>query len=124
VSRSTGQSSGTFRVTGDQPVGLARTRREAMDRLAEEARRRGANAVVGMRFDNTSLGSGGPEVCAYGTAVVAEPVVDASRPRQHEVPPPPAPPPAYTAEPSAGRPPMVARNLTIGLHDERGDRHR
>ncbi|MBC6461283.1 YbjQ family protein [Actinomadura sp. HBU206391] len=122
-SRSSGQSSGTFRMTGDQPIGLAKTRREAMDRLAEEARRRGANAVVGMRFDNTPLGAGGHEVCAYGTAVVAEAVTDAAR-RQHETPQHQAPQPGYPGEAPAGRPPMVARNLTIGLHDERGDRHR
>jgi uncharacterized protein YbjQ (UPF0145 family) len=122
--RTSGQSSGTFRVTGEQPVGLAKARREAMDRLGEEARRRGANAVVGMRFDNTPLSSGGHEVCAYGTAVLAEAATDAAR-RQYEAAAQQAPPQAYPAEAAAaGRPPMVARNLTIGLHDERGDRHR
>jgi uncharacterized protein YbjQ (UPF0145 family) len=120
--RSSGQSSGTFRMTGDRPAGLATARREAMDRLAEEARRRGANAVVGMRFDNTALGADGHEVCAYGTAVLAEVAMDASR-RQYEAAHHP-PHPAHPSEAPAGGPPMVARNLTIGLHDERGDRHR
>jgi uncharacterized protein YbjQ (UPF0145 family) len=121
--RASGQSSGTFRVTGDQPIGLAQARREALDRLAEEARRRGANAVVGMRFDNTRLSGGGHEVCAYGTAVLAEAAVDASR-RQYDTPGYPAPQPGYPGDAPTGGPPMVARNLTIGLHGERGDRHR
>src|SRR5690606_40728004 len=39
-----GGSSATFRVTGEQPsAGLAAARREAVDRLREEARRKGAN---------------------------------------------------------------------------------
>ncbi|MFD0541676.1 YbjQ family protein [Actinomadura luteofluorescens] len=68
-----GGSSATFRVTGEQPgAGLAAARREAVDRLGEEARRKGANTVVGMRFD-TAVTGGGVEVCAYGTAVWAEP---------------------------------------------------
>ncbi|TDC48993.1 heavy metal-binding domain-containing protein, partial [Actinomadura sp. KC345] len=68
-----GGSSATFRVTGEQPsVGLSAARREAVDRLREEARRMGANTVVGMRFDTAAIG-GGVEVCAYGTAVWAEP---------------------------------------------------
>jgi len=55
---------------------LRHTRRQAIDRLAEEAARRGADAVVGMRFDVTSMGSGDSwtEVCAYGTAVKARPL--------------------------------------------------
>ncbi|MBA9006854.1 MULTISPECIES: YbjQ family protein [Thermomonospora] len=117
-------SSGTFRVTGEQPgLGLSQARREAVQRLAEEARRMGATAVVGMTFDNAFVssgsGRGGHEVCAYGTAVVAEPA--APQPQHPSggyakpaAPQPPVPP--YVDQP--GRPPMVARNLTIGLHGE------
>src|SRR5688500_7183089 len=70
-----GQGNAGYRGTGERPIGLAGTRREAMDGLAEEARRLGANAVVGMRFDSAVL-AGAHEVCAYGTAVWAEPVTD------------------------------------------------
>ncbi|WP_366814302.1 heavy metal-binding domain-containing protein [Microbacterium sp.] len=38
-----------------------------------EAQNRGANAVVAMRFDTDSIGNF-TEVCAYGTAVVIEPL--------------------------------------------------
>ncbi|MES9541094.1 MULTISPECIES: heavy metal-binding domain-containing protein [unclassified Actinomadura] len=114
-----GGSSATFRVTGEQPgASLAAARREAVDRLGEEARRKGANTVVGMRFDTAVLG-GGIEVCAYGTAVWAEPAAQQreqapqyqQQPQQH-----PGHLPPY-GDPQAGGPPMAARNLTMGLHD-------
>ncbi len=67
-----GGSSATFRVTGSGPRSASPPRAggEALDRLGEEARRKGANTVVGMRFDTAQVG-GGFEVCAYGTAVWA-----------------------------------------------------
>lgn len=112
-------SSATFRVTGDRPaLGLAGARREAVDRLGEEARRKGANTVVGMRFDTAVLPGGGHEVCAYGTAVWAEPAArepahhQASQhlqhPQQGHLPP--------YGDPQSG-PPMAARNLTMGIND-------
>jgi uncharacterized protein YbjQ (UPF0145 family) len=51
---------------------LAASRVEAIDRLLEEARARGGNAVLAMRFE-TSVGDLGTEICAYGTAVVVSP---------------------------------------------------
>jgi hypothetical protein len=36
---------------------------------------RGANAVVGMRFDCNEIGGIMSEIAAYGTAVTVEPVV-------------------------------------------------
>jgi uncharacterized protein YbjQ (UPF0145 family) len=56
---------------------LAQTRKDAIDRLVDEAQARGADAVIAMRFDVTSMGegsgiSGWTEVCAYGTAVRAK----------------------------------------------------
>ena len=48
---------------------LADSRQQAIDRLVEEAERRGANAIVAMRFDASELGSVWTEICAYGTAV-------------------------------------------------------
>ena len=38
------------------------------------AQRRGANAIVGIRYDATEIMSGVTEVLCYGTAVVVEPV--------------------------------------------------
>ncbi|GAA3373836.1 YbjQ family protein [Streptomyces sannanensis] len=49
---------------------LVETRNQAMDRLVEQARARGANAVLMFRFDVTDAADVGTEVCAYGTAVV------------------------------------------------------
>jgi hypothetical protein len=111
-------SSATFRATGERPaVSLAAARREALDRLGEEARRKGANTVVGMRFDTARVG-GGFEVCAYGTAVWAEPAGQQQAPQYQQQRPPQqqgyAPP---YGDPQQGGPPMAARNLTMGLHD-------
>ena len=41
-----------------------------------EARTRGANAIVGMRFDCNEIGEIMSEVVAYGTAVTAEPIAN------------------------------------------------
>ncbi|MEV6796053.1 YbjQ family protein [Streptomyces sp. NPDC051320] len=49
---------------------LVQTRNQAMERLIDQARARGANAVLAMRFDVTEAADIGTEVCAYGTAVV------------------------------------------------------
>lgn len=48
------------------------TRRHAIDRMVENARAMGANAVVMMRFDSSEMGQSMAEVVAYGTAVVVE----------------------------------------------------
>jgi uncharacterized protein YbjQ (UPF0145 family) len=55
---------------------LRDTREQAISRLIEEAQKRGANAVIAMRFDVTSMGdtAGWTEVCAYGTAVKGHPL--------------------------------------------------
>ncbi|MGW7102837.1 YbjQ family protein [Streptomyces sp. NPDC054838] len=52
---------------------LVQTRNQAMDRLIDQAKARGANAVLAMRFDVTEAADTGTEVCAYGTAVVLAP---------------------------------------------------
>jgi uncharacterized protein YbjQ (UPF0145 family) len=49
---------------------LVETRNQAMARLIEQARSRGANAVLMFRFDVSEAADVGTEVCAYGTAVV------------------------------------------------------
>ncbi|MFE9115326.1 YbjQ family protein [Streptomyces collinus] len=49
---------------------LVQTRNQAMERLVEQARTRGANGILAFRFDVTEAADVGTEVCAYGTAVV------------------------------------------------------
>jgi uncharacterized protein YbjQ (UPF0145 family) len=51
---------------------LAEVREQALDRLREEARALGANAVVSLRFVSTEIASGSAEMLAYGTAVRVE----------------------------------------------------
>jgi uncharacterized protein YbjQ (UPF0145 family) len=53
---------------------LEDSRRQAIDRLVQNAAVLGANAVVGMRFDSSEIGQNLTEIVAYGTAVVVAPV--------------------------------------------------
>ena len=48
---------------------LVDSRNEVMQRMIQEAINRGANAIVGMRFDTSEMGDVWTEICAYGTAV-------------------------------------------------------
>jgi len=57
---------------------LSQSRNEAMARMVEEAQARGANAIIGMRFDSGAIGQWS-EICAYGTAVSITPVSDIAR---------------------------------------------
>ena len=52
---------------------LEDSRRHAMDRMIENARLVGANAVIAMRFDSSEIGQQLTEIVAYGTAVVVRP---------------------------------------------------
>ena len=58
---------------------LSDSRNEAMGRMIEEARARGGNAIIAMRFDTSEMGDVWTEIAAYGTAVVAVPVTDGAR---------------------------------------------
>lgn len=49
---------------------LEDSRRHAIDRMVDNARLLGANAIIGMRFESSEIGNGLTEVVAYGTAVV------------------------------------------------------
>ena len=49
---------------------LEDTRRQALDRMVENATLMGANAVISMRFDSSEIGNTMSEIVAYGTAVV------------------------------------------------------
>ncbi|MER7845223.1 YbjQ family protein [Kitasatospora sp. NPDC096077] len=53
---------------------LVESRNEAMQRLIEQTKARGGNAVLMMRFDVTEAADVGTEVCAYGTAAVISPL--------------------------------------------------
>ena len=47
-------------------------REEATNRMIEEARAMGANAVVNVRFSTSSISAGASELYVYGTAVITE----------------------------------------------------
>ncbi|HEX5819222.1 MAG TPA: YbjQ family protein [Gemmatimonadales bacterium] len=51
-----------------------KARSDAFDIMLAHAQRRGANAVIGVRYDATEIMSGVSEVLCYGTAVVIEPI--------------------------------------------------
>lgn len=51
------------------PALLLRSRQQAVAKMVEQARERGADAVVGMRFDSSEITQSLSEVVAYGTAV-------------------------------------------------------
>ena len=59
---------------------LEDTRRQAIDRMVENATLMGANAVLSMRFDSSEMGNTMTEIVAYGTAVVVEPDAGAVQP--------------------------------------------
>jgi len=58
---------------------LEDTRRQAIDRMVQNATLMGGNAVISMRFDSSEIGGAMSEIVAYGTAVVL--VADASAPQ-------------------------------------------
>jgi len=51
---------------------LSESREQALDRMVEQAKALGANAVVGVRFSTSMVMSAAAEILAYGTAVVVE----------------------------------------------------
>lgn len=51
---------------------MAESREQALDRLVDEARELGANAVVALRFTTAEVAKGAAELLAYGTAVTLE----------------------------------------------------
>jgi uncharacterized protein YbjQ (UPF0145 family) len=51
---------------------LQESRQEAMDRMLEQAKAIGANAILNIRFSTSSVTAGAAELFAYGTAVVLE----------------------------------------------------
>jgi uncharacterized protein YbjQ (UPF0145 family) len=59
---------------------LEDTRRQALDRLVQNATLMGANAIISMRFDSSEMASYMTEIVAYGTAVVVVADADAAQP--------------------------------------------
>jgi uncharacterized protein YbjQ (UPF0145 family) len=68
---------------GEMALVLVQTRARAISQMMGAARRRGANAILGMRFDNRDITSMWVEICAYGTAVIAVPVTPEAQ-RQYD----------------------------------------
>ncbi|MFF5213963.1 YbjQ family protein [Micromonospora sp. NPDC000442] len=94
------------------PDNLTRWRTDSVARLGEEARRLGANAVVGMRFDSRDCGEMWMEICAYGTAVIVVPKVpDVMPPDQPLVAAETAQEPAFAEEPGKIAEPPSAPTL-------------
>jgi uncharacterized protein YbjQ (UPF0145 family) len=51
---------------------MAESREQAIDRMSENAKDLGANAVVGIRFSTSEVMQHAAEILVYGTAVVVE----------------------------------------------------
>ncbi|MFC1984329.1 YbjQ family protein [Chloroflexota bacterium] len=51
---------------------MAEAREQAIQRMVEDAEKKGANAVVSMRFTTSMIMSNASEILAYGTGVVVE----------------------------------------------------
>ena len=51
---------------------MAEAREQAIDRMVDEAKEMGANAIVNMRFATSQVMQNASEIVAYGTAVVIE----------------------------------------------------
>ena len=60
---------GAIDMLGDESPDV---REEAMERMIEEAKKLGANAVVNVRLSTASIMQGAAEIFAYGTAVKVE----------------------------------------------------
>ena len=51
---------------------LTESRKEATERMLEQAQSIGANAVINVRFSTSSVAAGASELFVYGTAVIVE----------------------------------------------------
>ena len=59
---------------------LEDARRQAIDRMVQNATMMGANAIISMRFDSSELAGTMSEIVAYGTAVVVAQDANAPQP--------------------------------------------
>ncbi len=55
---------------------LTESRREAIQRMIDQSKQLGANAVVNVRFTTSAVTAGAAELYAYGTAVVVEAIAE------------------------------------------------
>lgn len=51
---------------------LSESRREATERMLQQAESLGANAVLNVRYSTSSIAQGAAELYAYGTAVIVD----------------------------------------------------
>ena len=51
---------------------LSEARQEAFERMIQQAKEKGANAVINVRFTTSSVAQGASEILAYGSAVQVE----------------------------------------------------
>ena len=51
---------------------MAEAREQAIDRMADEAKRLGADAIVAARFTTAEIAGGAAELLSYGTAVIVD----------------------------------------------------
>jgi len=51
---------------------IAEAREQSLDRMVEQAKGLGANAIVSLRFSTSEVTRGAVEILVYGTAVVVE----------------------------------------------------
>ena len=51
---------------------LSESREQALDRMVDQAKELGANAIIGLQFQTSVIMGGAAEMMAYGTAVVVE----------------------------------------------------
>jgi uncharacterized protein YbjQ (UPF0145 family) len=108
---------------------LVHTRARAVAQMVHAAEGRGANAIVGMRFDHRDVTDHWVELCAYGTAVVAAPLPGRAAAKARSAPPPGHGPSAPAREghlpagPAAAAPtlPGNASERPAGASGERAD---
>lgn len=64
---------GLKNIVGGELVGytelLSDARNQAIERMVDEAQKKGANAIVNVRFSTSSVAQGAAELYVYGTAV-------------------------------------------------------
>lgn len=51
---------------------MGESREQAIDRMVEEARSLGANAIIGIKFSTSEVMDSAAEILVYGTAVIVE----------------------------------------------------
>jgi uncharacterized protein YbjQ (UPF0145 family) len=57
---------------------ISQAREQALDRMVQEAKSLGANAIVDLRFTTGYVTHGAAEILAYGTAVIVEDITPVS----------------------------------------------